>query len=352
MSLFSELRRLYRTDRFQIEDTHTEIAAQILRNSDVLTLGWLHRLGVTALQKAKISISTQERFEMLAKHTSSSRPDITIRLKAADKAELIFVESKLPSVKGDDQLQRYADHLASAYNSKNLSKASLIFITRDYEAAEKPIVQNSPFQPGFFPTRWFQFYQHLKAHLNGDGLASQFKLFMEENHMSLGNQFRSTDLVALDNFLSAKALMDETLQGEVSDCIKNALGKVSSLKQAMDQLLQFHRYILYRDYEGLECLIGYWLPHENIDEPVWVGVDLFSHSNAEAAKAFRDWRQKTGSWLLYEENEWSSIKKRKPIHALMDGTDHVRTIKDHLLGLLAEVNQFRTTYPELFKRPE
>jgi hypothetical protein len=57
----------------------------------------------------------------------------------------------------------------------------------------------------FKVTRWFGFYNKLKAYMkkNSDGLAEQLKLFMEENHMLLGNQFRSTDLVAMENYLSA-----------------------------------------------------------------------------------------------------------------------------------------------------
>ena len=210
MSLFSDLRRLYRTDRFLIEDPHTEIVAQVLRNSDALTIAWLRSLTVTSLENPQIEIATQERFEILTGHSSASRPDITIRLQAEDTTELIFIESKLPSIQGEDQLQRYADHLVSEQTKHGFSKASLVFITRDYEAAEKPVVATALVQPGFVHTRWFEFYRHLKVHLNGDGW-TELKLFMEENRMSLGNQFRSTDLVALESVASAKALMDETL---------------------------------------------------------------------------------------------------------------------------------------------
>ena len=51
MSLFKQLERLYRPDRFQREDFHTEIVAQVLRNSDELTLAWLRSLDVTKLVK-------------------------------------------------------------------------------------------------------------------------------------------------------------------------------------------------------------------------------------------------------------------------------------------------------------
>lgn len=290
---------------------------------------------------------------MLAGHSSSSRPDITIRLKAAGRAELIFVESKLPATQGDDQLQRYADHLVSEFRTRGFSKASLVFITRDYEAAQKPMVADSSFQPAFVQTRWFQFYRHLKNHLNGDGLAEQLRLFMEENRMSLGNQFRSIDLVALENFLGAKALMDETLDGEVADEAQKILGSIDrSEAKKLTQLREHERYIIMNsNWQILPCLIGYWLPSGNPDDRVMVGISLESNPNATARKevvaAFRTWVAGEGnSWTLDGESEWSPMSKRKELQCFTGGENHVRAIKNYLLGLLEEVGRFRKSHPE------
>ena len=316
----------------------------------------MRRVGATTLEKAKINIATQETFEKLDGHSTASRPDISIRLEANGKTELIFVESKLPSTQGVDQLQRYADHLAIEQKKKSLAKASLVFITLNYEAAAALVVVNSQFQPAFYSTRWFQFYQHLKAHVNGDGLARELKLFMEENRMSLGNQFRSTDLVAMENFLSAKALMDETLNGEVSDSAWEILSNVSTLKKAPNQLRDHHRYVIYAGFGrwDFECLIGYWFPSQNPDEPVWVGITLGSNPNSEIGKtaieAFRGWVKKSGnSWSTeqIDDSGWSEIHKCKPIQTFMVGADHVRAIKDHLLSSLEEVREFKAAFPNL-----
>jgi hypothetical protein len=352
MSLFSQLRHLYRPDRFQLEDFHTEIVAQVLRNSQALTMAWLSGIGITTLKNPDaIQIATQEEFAKLAGHSTDSRPDIAIRLVAGGNTELILIESKVPSKQGPDQLQRYADHLADSKNRRGLQKTSLVFITRDYESAAPSLLAGQTLTLA----RWFQFYRYLKAHVNGDGLAKELKLFMEENRMSLGNQFRSTDLVSLENFLSAKALMDETLQGEVSEAASKVLGGVSSLKKAPNQLRDHHRYVLYAGFGAFECLIGYWLPHENPDEPVWVGITLYSNPWAEARRdvieAFRGWlKKRDGSWSaddLDDEKEWSCIYKGKAIQAVMGEIDHVRAIKDQFLSLLKEVAAFRKTYPKL-----
>ncbi len=356
MSLFSDLRRLYRTERYLVEDPHTEIVAQVLRNSDALTLAWLKWLKVTSLDQPQVEITTQERFEILPGHSSASRPDITIRLNAGGNTELIFIESKVPSTQGEDQLQRYAEHLASEYKNKGLSKASLVFITRDYEAAEKPVVENSPFQPEFIPTRWFEFYRYLKVHLNGDGLATQLKLFMEENRMSLGNQFRSTDLVALENFVGAKALMDETLDGEVLQAASRIIGKVSFSK-VLEELREDPRYVIHHgNWKGdFDVLIGYWLSHENPDLPVWVGVTIYSNPwspcRMEVIEAFRVWVAGEGfQWKadgLDQEKKWTTLHHGKALQGLMGEPDHICAIRNHFLALLKDIQAFRRAFPKL-----
>ena len=352
MNLFSKLRQLYRPDKFQLEDFHTEIVAQVLQNSPALTMSWLRGIKATSLANdVSITVGTQETFLPLDGHDSASRPDIIIRLVSGAKKELIFIESKQGSTQGADQLKRYAEHLHAAQLQEGLQNIALVFITRDYEAAENPQVQLT-----FVRTRWFQFYQYLKAHVNGDGLAKELKLFMEENRMSLGNQFRSTDLVALENFLSAKALMDETLEGEVSESISNIFGNVSPVKNSLVYFRDKHRYAASNgNWTTFECHIGYWLPHDNPDEPVWVGIKFYSKPSSIGRKgvidAFRGWSKKeVGSWLtdqLEDERALCCIYKGKSLQTFMSEGDHVHAIKNHFLALLKEIAVFQKTYPAL-----
>jgi hypothetical protein len=353
MSLFSNLQRLYRPDRFLIEDFHTEIVAQVLRNSPTLTLQWLNRIGATTLQTTDIiDIRTQEEFLALPGHSAASRPDITIRLKRNDLSELIFIESKLPSTQGYDQLKRYAEQLEFNRRSKALSNAFLVFVTKDYESAAVELLSDSRFRL----TRWYEFYHCMKVHVNGDGLATELKLFMEENHMSIGNQFRSVDLVALENFFGAKSLMDETLEGVVSDEMLRVFGNVYAAKKGMTYFRDHRRYVVSNgNWTDLECHIGYWLPHGNPDDPVQIGVLLYSKPGSPARRqvieAFRGWmKDGRDGWLsdaLDEEWAWSSIRKWKPLQSLMSGNDHVQTVKEYFLSLLKEVDSFPTNFSEL-----
>lgn len=349
MSLFAKLRSIYSAEKFRIEDAHTEIVAQVLRNSRVLTLDWLKGIQATALDfPDTITISTQETFAKLDGHETDSKPDIVIRLTANGRKELIFIESKLPSKQGPGQLQRYSDHLTAAQQQENFASTSLIFITRDYEAASPELMSD----PRFRLARWFEFYRYLKIHANGDGLARELMLFMEENRMSLGHYFRSTDLVALENFLSAKALMDEILDGEVLTKGDEILGGMTKNK-ALKELRQENRYVLASTgLNGMYCVLGFWLPHGSPDDSVWVGVQVFRDPKSTAAKnvqkAFRGWLSGAGnSWSgdnIEDDKAWSSIYKGDDLQFFLASPDHVRAIKDRLLTVLSEVGVFLQKY--------
>lgn len=349
MGLFTELQRLRRKNRFQQEDFHTEIVAQVLRNSWSLTVEWLRAIGATTMhQPSFVDIATQEEFVRLTDHPTDSRPDIAIRLVEGDKTELILIESKLGSHQGPNQLQRYVDHLTA----KQLEGTALVFITRDYENPGEMIRRDSRLKLA----RWFEFYRHLCAHVDGDGLAKELKLFMEENQMSLGNQFRPVDLVALENFLGVRALMDETLQGEVAMEATKILGSMGSIKGSMKQLRDNERYTIQANFGPWDflCLIGYWFPNRNPDEPVWVGIVLTSNPKSQIRKpvieAFKTLMKGDKSWTadgLDDEKAWAEISNGKPLHSFLGEEDQVNAIKKHFVALLQKVKAFKKGNPRL-----
>lgn len=359
MSLFRQLKKLYRTDISQDEDILTEIAATVLNSSKSLALEWLHSLNVTSLKDvSRLKVSTQISFSKLGGHDMDSRPDMVIELHGGENRELIFVESKVGSKQGDMQLSRYADHLVDQKNKNAVQRVSLVFLTRDFEPVTnpKPLEQNFHFRA----TRWFEFYNVLKAYLakNSDGLAKQLKMFMEENHMSVGNQFRSTDLVAMENIVSAMALMDETLQGEVRQRVECVFGNAKLLSGDPKQLRTHKRHIVYSDLKnkGFEFLIGYFFPHENPDAPVILnaefGVSIKDRNNdinKDIVAAFNNWVQSNQAWQIREIDDWPwiCISNGKPIQQLMSEKDHVRAVKSHFMALLQDAEKFKQAYPKL-----
>jgi hypothetical protein len=61
MSLFSKLQRLISDGKTRSEDFHTEIVAQVLKNSPELTVKWLVSLDLTQPEDADdVFVATQE----------------------------------------------------------------------------------------------------------------------------------------------------------------------------------------------------------------------------------------------------------------------------------------------------
>ncbi len=348
MSLFDELRRLYRKDKFEMEDFHTEIVAQVLRNSSELTIEWLGGIGAADSRMASvISVRTQQRFAALEENQPGSRVDMVIRLLSdSGLRQIVFIESKIDSTENPGQLPKYAKVIQER---EDFDCNAIVYITRDFEILRpEPVIT----------TRWSKFYDHLKAYVNGDGLAEQLKLFMEENKMAVRNQFTAIDSLALGNFLGARALMHETLWGTgVDEEFKRTLGKVSSEKECMKQLRDHQRYVMYNDLgtdDDFECILGYYLPNGEPAESTWVGVWLCSNWKSRIRKdvisAFRDFAKKNDGWKgvnLDDEKEWGSISKAAELQTFMAQPDHIKGIKDHFLTLLNDVKRFKLEHPEL-----
>ncbi len=352
MSLFDQLRRLYRKDKFEMEDFHTEIVAQVLRNSHGLTMAWLNGIKATSLSEPDcVTVVTQEKFAKLAGHATDSRPDIAIKVTKGAVVELILVESKVDAKQGPEQLQRYTEHLAA---KTGFDHTTLVFVTREFELPHS--LSKLPPNVEFRQTRWFEFYNFLKAYVNSDGLARELKLFMEKNRMSLRNQFTAIDSLALGNFRAAKSLMDETLWSEVNNEFK-ALGAVSSQKKAITSLANWGLYVMSASFGNadLYCHLGYYLPDEDPTEFPWVGVWLKcnpkSAIRSKVLSGFREFHLKTGNgWeaeSLDDDKAWSAIKKVRHLQTFLAEPDHVRAIKEYFLSLLADVKRFQLEHREL-----
>jgi hypothetical protein len=345
MSLFDQLRRLYRKDKFEMEDFHTEIVAQVLRNSPELTINWLRDIGAVDPRMATvISVTTQERFAALEQNEPGSRVDMVIRLSGNGLREIIFIESKIDSTENPGQLPKYAKVIEK---QEGFDCSEIAYVTRDFEIPRL----------GVIPARWFEFYQHLKGYTNREGLAEQLKLFMEENKMAVRNQFTAIDSLALSNFLGAKALMDETLWSGVDKKFEKILGKVSSPTKCVSQVHWHNRYIMYVGIGGgydFECLLGYWLPNADPSEPAWLAVELNSNPKSGIRKnvitAFRDFAKKNAGWKdsdLDDDKAWASISRGSYLTTFMGESDHLKAIRDYFSSLLDDVARFRSANPKL-----
>jgi hypothetical protein len=297
-------------------------------------------------------ISTQRVVEPLDGHCSASRPDIVIELVDTSGCDIIFIESKVGSKEGYEQLKRYAEIL---HVLPNFRHKFLLYITRDFDPKEEAVIfQKIPESTvQFKQLRWHQFHRFLQSQAD-TMLVQEMTVFMNEYNMAHNNQFSSIDVIALANFTKSLKLMEEAMWGEVSQQFKQVLGAVRNPATALRNLRWQGRYLMSVDMPGRWwCGLGFILKTSNLtDYPkvrLMLEVDPRSQSRTEIIKAMKEICQQ-GDWEPHNLNDskaWSGIIREKSLQDFLAEEDHIVAIKEFFMQSLDELNTIKEQYPNL-----
>jgi hypothetical protein len=217
MSLFNRLLKLKSDDIHRLEDFFTEIVAHFLESNPDALKSWLKFSGITDDNNwTHTSLVTQKTYQHPDKgeekySDKEKRPDIVVELSNENANGIIFLESKVGSQEGHNQLKDYAKVLESltGYQQKHL-----VYITRDFEPkdVEKVLKDIRKGEVYFTQLRWHHFYQFLCT-LPESTLTREIQLFMQEHGMAQSNQFSAIDVLALTNFSASLKLMEQVMWG-------------------------------------------------------------------------------------------------------------------------------------------
>ncbi|MBE8987675.1 PD-(D/E)XK nuclease family protein [Nostoc sp. LEGE 12450] len=352
MSLFTNLLNLHSGNKPR-EDFFTEIVAYFLSlNKDIL-IDWLkHHSIISDDNYSSIKISTQQEHQALASHTEDSRLDIVVELSTGLSTDVIFIESKIGAMDGNNALKKYADILS---NLPNVRHRILIYITRDYDPKDEIKKYCLDLLPkvNFFHLRWYQFYSFLKERAS-DILAQEILIFMRKNGMSTTNQFSSVDLLTMVNFNKTLNLMESTLSEEVQREFKLAFGGVIKGAASMTQW-RWGRYIIYTKFSGdnFWCGLGYFnLNPDSLTEYPYLGICLeVSPGFVERPKIIESMQKvindKPSIWT--PENltilpAWSAIFYRKSLQEFLSEKDQLSAIKDFFLKSIDELKNIHPDF--------
>ncbi len=380
----SDLSLLSRLLRFQggtvsLEDFFTEIFAHLLSAYPNLCLAWLDQAGVLPVNEkySHINITTQRSFDALEHHQHSSRPDVIIELSEGFLAEaiieqhsdempvqptdVVFIESKIGSREGEDQLKRYAEHLSSI---PDIRRRRLMYITRDYDPKDvNEIVsglQGSVVSIEFLQVRWHEFYRMLtdyrSALLPDSDLIQEVLIFMTQNGMSQTNRLSATDIVILSGITRMLAFMRETLSGEFEARLREFSGtKVASGPMALRQLAGHNRYFIYT-YMNSDFWVGggFYLRQDEPDDYPWLSVHLEVGPKHEsrgaiinAMRSFAADCSRCYPYALDNPSAWSGLEWAIDLREVLTAEDHMAAARTHFLKALDDVARMREQYPDL-----
>jgi hypothetical protein len=353
LSLFSKLLKLRPSDsqKAPLEDFFTEIVVHLFNLSPDLLRRWIASLNLFDVSDAAaISIISQPTYDRFTGKAFRSRPDMLIQIDTGDTRDWIFLESKIGSQEGPDQLQRYAEILDSI---GHIRYKGLLYVTRDYEPkAQSEIFKNIPeTRVRFKQLRWYAFYNFLSQQ-SPNLFTDEVLSFMKEYHMAQNYQFTSAELVALSNMPNALSMLDETLLGEVRDRFSRAIGPLDLRPQTVfKQLILGRRYLLYawlgNDFwSGL----GYLFPiNEYPRLTILVEVGPRAGRRTEILEAMQEIVTSQPTWKGHGLNssDWASISISNSLAEFLGTEDHVNEIKNHFLERISELEELTLAYPEL-----
>jgi hypothetical protein len=219
-SLLGRLLPLFTGPR-RVEDLFTEAVARLFERRPELCLAWLDSLDLLTPASEEdqryIRVTTQKLLVSLDEHGRGSRPDLIVEVHhAVEDAELessievVMIESKIGSVEGEDQLERYAEHLSDMSGTRK----TLVYITRAYDSKNGKDTTSGLDNVQFEQLRWHDFYRFLQT-VEKDTLVEEVMTLMEEQGMARSYRFSAADLIALSGVPRAFEIFDETGESEV-----------------------------------------------------------------------------------------------------------------------------------------
>ncbi len=367
MSLFQKLLKLHGSNpspenpKTPLEDFFTEIVAHLFSTNHSLLLDWLQYVEIlNSDDYLGIGITTQRTY----KHPESEqdkRPDIIIEFTGSNAYDIIFIESKIGSQEGYNQLPDYAEILdsLSSYRHK-----FLLYITRDFDPKEEAhVLANIPnSKVNFKQLRWYQLYQFLNKLQRQSDLIQEIIQFMQEHRMAQNNQFSAVDVLALANFRSPLKLMEQTMWGKTAQKFEEVLDSHKNInfrKRRALQNIQWHnRYIMGAWMpEKWWCYLGFdFRPLDNSYFPddyplvrLVLQIDPKSSRRQEIIQSFWkiyeefNWR----GYSLHEPERWSHIALEKSLRDFLVEDDHVVAIENFFLDALNQLQTIKIQYPQL-----
>ncbi len=356
MSIFSNLLQL-NPNKIPLEDFFTEIFSYLLESNTSLMHSWLREFRLSNIKFENIIVNTQESFDALEAHSSGSRPDIYVELSNEHVRELIFVESKIGSNEGQDQLKRYAEHLDSM---DFIDRGVVVYVTRDYDKKDR----NSIFKDcknkdklDFKQLRWFENYHFLKKYNENinDNLVIETLKFMEEHELAQNNRFTAIDVLALTNFPRVRKMLDESMGGEVAAKFMEVAGGIPQQSTVINGLRHYDRYVYSQlQDDKFEVHLGYNMNKSNITDFPDIGLSLNVNPNAmdraDIIKAMKEIVKSSDKWCSYnlnEANKWAGIWKTMSLEMFMHEEDHIKAIQIYFLTLLDDFIEIKKKYPNL-----
>ena len=275
--------------------------------------------------------------------------------------DVVFIESKLGSREGEDQLKCHGEQLSAI---PDIRHRRLVYITREHDPKDEDEIvgglRGSDAPVGFVTLRWYGFYRTLEDYrsksLPNSDLIQEVLLFMKQHGMSQTNRLSAADVVALTGMTRMLAFMRETLSGEVEARLREVSGTTLARRnETLKQLAEQDHYFLWT-YMCPEFWVGggFYLAQEASDDYPWLSVALEvgpkQPGRGDTINAMRSFAADCSACEpseLDDPSAWSGLEWAIDLRVVLTAEDHMAAARSHLLKSLDEVARMREQYPSL-----
>lgn len=315
-SLISRLFRVRPGEgRLSLEDFFTEAFCHVLSQDTNLLRAFCGEFAELRLDEdVEIELTTQDHHAKRPEEDKSSRPDAVIR--SCDGRMEIWLESKIGSREGDNQLDRYL----AVLDTKGDILTKLIFLTRDYEPKD---IQDARFTQ----RRWYEVFQFLSAWEPTNAWVSDVMDFMKEHGMSTNPSFTPAGIAHFQNIVEVFQTMDEILN-LVTPAFKDLFPgekKVTTDNKLNMLMGPNRRYTIYWAGDWWDVNLGFRSDTKADQTPdeyfsLYMSVSANLKKNPEIAEALK--AQAVEGWNLQVRHGWVERDRAKSIREVLSSDTH------------------------------
>lgn len=328
-SLFTRTYRYrQRENKNELENFCTEILAYSLETDLEFRVQFFEFLGIES--EDNMYVTTQQSYENIG------RPDIEI----LGKKTHIIIECKVDAKERENQLNDYL----KIFKTKKDRKRHLIYLTKFYEHKS---VQGKGID--YLNITWAEVYSLTQKSENP--ILTEFSSFLNEKNISMEKNFKSIDLLNLENISNTISKMDEVLDS-VKEHFTKSFGNPSKDSSRSTQL-KLNAYYNYK-YIGnpLKYIIdiGFqWWFGDNITYLTFrIFIPLNLATTEELTKNFKA-ELIPLEWEFEEEEDGNVIAKYLNINELIAKSDEqIPEMIEFLTGRIDELVKVKNNNPDYF----
>lgn len=345
LNIFSRLYNLKKSAaKNPEEDFLTEVFAYLLDSNHELLISFLRHFNVLTLEEKVFVdlVEPQKYFDKLEGHEQNSRVDLVIYLRN----HVIFIENKVNSQQGNNQLKRYAEILDVKFDIQK----TLIFLTKNFEQISHDQIITGCNKKGLIKIkeiRWYEIHDFLLKNANNIDLAVQLLQFLE-NDMNITSelQFNLSDLIAMKNVSRILKMMEKSIYGKVKTVFLEKLKLKSQGTSPEIQIRRENRYVYYHSGKGFHIVLGFFFDSISQYDYPRVGIHLWREPNTEKTQdissVLHEIVVNSSNWKSFDNLNnstiWANIFIEKSIVEFLNTENNIESIENYLIECIEELS--------------